>query len=369
LTGGVAHDFNNLLTIISSSVDFLRRPQLNDDRRIRYINAISDTVNRASKLTHQLLAFARRQSLKPEAFDVGKQVEDVLELFRPLVGGLIDIQFEKIDPACYATADVSQFETALMNLAVNARDAMNGEGRIVIKLAHVDRIPAVRSHPERLGQFAAISLSDDGIGIPANRLEQVFEPFYTTKEVGQGTGLGLSQVFGFAKQSGGEIMVESTPGKGATFTIFLPKADGLSSQLQPKLSIKSGHGEDRRILIVEDNLEVGQFSSETLQDLGYQTVWAKSGAEALEILSSPTNLFDLVFSDVIMPGMNGIDLARQIRTLHPKLAIVLTSGYSEILADEGSHGFELIRKPYSADGLADVLNKAIALSSPLKSEG
>lgn len=363
LTGGVAHDFNNLLTIISSSVDFLRRPQLSDDRRTRYVNAISDTVSRASKLTHQLLAFARRQSLKPEAFDVGRQVEDVLELFRPLVGGLIDIQFEKINPACFAIADVGQFETALMNLAVNARDAMNGEGRITIRLANVDRIPAVRSHPERVGQFAAISLSDNGIGIPANRLEQVFEPFYTTKEVGQGTGLGLSQVFGFAKQSGGEIMVESTPGEGATFTIFLPKGDGPSSHASSEPLVRSGHGRGRRILIVEDNVEVGEFSSETLQDLGYQTVWARSGPEALEILTTTTAEFDLVFSDVIMPGMNGVELAQQIMKLHPNLAIVLTSGYSEVLADEGSHGFELIRKPYSADALAVVLNRAISLSA------
>lgn len=301
----------------------------------------------------------------PEAFDVGRQVEDVLELFRPLVSGLIDVQFEKIDPACYAAAAVGQFETALMNLAVNARDAMNGEGCITIKLAHVDRFPAFRLHPERLGQFAAISLSDNGIGIPANRLEQVFEPFYTTKEVGQGTGLGLSQVFGFAKQSGGEIMVESTLGEGATFTIFLPKADGPTLQTQTQPSVSSGHRQGRRVLIVEDNAEVGEFSSETLQDLGYQTVWAKSGSEALDILGRATAEFDLVFSDVIMPGMNGVDLSRQIRDLHPKLAIVLTSGYSEVLADEGSHGFELIRKPYSANALSVVLNRGSRLRCDL----
>src|SRR6266404_127499 len=224
LTGGVAHDFNNLLTIIRSATDFLRRRDLPDDRRRRYIDAISDTVERASKLTAQLLAFARRQPLKPQVFDVGAQVEAVAQLVRPLIGPRIRIEVDISAPDCFAIADIAQFETALINLAVNARDAMDGEGRLSIRVRKVRTIPALRAQTARSGDFVAISLTDTGTGIAADHIEAIFEPFFTTKEVGKGTGLGLSQAFGFAKQSGGDIAVASTLGQGAKFTIYLPKA-------------------------------------------------------------------------------------------------------------------------------------------------
>lgn len=360
LTGGVAHDFNNLLTIIQSSVDFLRRPNLTEERRLRYVNAISDTVARASKLTSQLLSFARRQALKPEPFDVGRQVEGVVDLLRPLVGGRVRIDLSVCDPACIALADVSQFETALLNLAVNARDAMNGEGVIRIEIAPADAIPAVRAHPEKAGKFVAISVIDNGIGIPADKLDQIFEPFFTTKEVGQGTGLGLSQVFGFAKQSDGDITVESTGGEGANFTIYLPTAVVTPESGK---NAETGGGLDgggRCVLVVEDNREVGEFSTALLQDMGFSTVWAADAREALQLLADGAGHIDLVFSDVIMPGMNGIELAHIIRKTHPGLPIVLTSGYSDVLAAEGSHGFDLVQKPYSIDTLAEALGRAIA---------
>jgi PAS domain S-box-containing protein len=224
LTGGVAHDFNNLLTIIRSATDFLRRRELPEERRRRYIDAISETVERASKLTAQLLAFARRQPLKPQVFNVGTQAEAVAQLIRPLVGARIRIDVEIADSNCFAIADIAQFETALINLAVNSRDAMNNEGRLHIRVRKVNAIPALRAQPARSGDFVAITVTDTGPGIAPALLETIFEPFFTTKEVGKGTGLGLSQAFGFAKQSDGDIAVASEPGQGATFTIYLPQA-------------------------------------------------------------------------------------------------------------------------------------------------
>ena len=224
LTGGVAHDFNNLLTIIRSATDFLRRRDLPEERRRRYVDAISDTADRASRLTGQLLAFARRQPLAPVAFDVGVQIDSVASLIRPLVGGRVQIEVNAPDKGMLAVADIGQFETTLVNLAVNARDAMNGEGRLVISAEPAVEIPAVRSHSARPGDYVAVSVADSGTGIPPEHIQTIFEPFFTTKEVGRGTGLGLSQAFGFAKQSGGDIVVTSIVGEGSVFTIYLPRS-------------------------------------------------------------------------------------------------------------------------------------------------
>jgi PAS domain S-box-containing protein len=366
LTGGVAHDFNNLLTIIRSATDFLRRRELTEDRRRRYIDAISDTVDRASKLTGQLLAFARRQPLTPEVFDVGLQVEGIAQLIRPLVGGRIQIGLEIRDPECFAMADVAQFETTLINLAVNSRDAMQGEGLISIQVKKADAIPASGTSERRDGKFIAVSVKDVGTGIPPEKLTAIFEPFYTTKEVGKGTGLGLSQALGFAKQSGGEIVAASTLGEGSTFTIYLPQAEAPSRHAD----IASAHleatasGRGHRILVVEDNEDVGRFSTELLQDLGYATRRADNAKQALALIAADQWAFDLVFSDVIMPGMNGVELATIIREQHPHLPVVLTSGYSSVLAENAHHGFELIQKPYSVEALSRTLRKAILERPP-----
>ena len=361
LTGGVAHDFNNLLTIIRSATDFLRRRELPEDRRRRYVDAISDTVDRASKLTGQLLAFARRQPLMPQVFDVGAQVEGISQLLRPLVGSRIQISLDRRDPGCFALADVAQFETALINLAVNSRDAMDGEGVIAIRVAKEAAIPASGTNEWRSGRFIAVSVTDGGTGIAPNRLAVIFEPFYTTKEVGKGTGLGLSQAVGFAKQSGGEIVVESTLGQGSTFTIYLPQAEmpsGVEDAVLPD-SGATASGRGHRILLVEDNEHVGKVSCELLQDLGYATEWAADARQALDLIAKDQWAFDLVFSDVIMPGMNGVELATLIRKRHPHLPVVLTSGYSSALAESAHHGFELISKPYSVEALSRILRKAI----------
>jgi CheY-like chemotaxis protein len=362
LTGGVAHDFNNLLTIIRSATDFLRRRELTEERRRRYIDAISNTVDRASKLTGQLLAFARRQPLTPEVFDVGLQVEAIAQLIRPLVGGRIQIGLEIADSECFAMADVAQFETTLINLAVNSRDAMEDEGSISIRVEKADEIPASGISGRRDGKFIAISVEDTGAGIAPDQMTAIFEPFYTTKEVGKGTGLGLSQALGFAKQSGGDIVAVSALSKGSKFTIYLPQAKLAGSQASVAATnpeaASSGFG--HRILVVEDNEDVGRFSTELLQDLGYATRRADNAKQALALIAADHGAFDLVFSDVIMPGMNGVEMARIIRQQYPHLPVVLTSGYSNVLAQNTDHGFELIQKPYSVEALSRTLRKAIA---------
>ena len=362
LTGGVAHDFNNLLTIIRSATDFLRRRDLPDERRRRYVDAISDTVDRASKLTGQLLAFARRQPLKPEIFNVGTQIESIAQLIRPVVGTSIQITIDiaEAGDGLFALADVAQFETAIINLAVNARDAMPEGGKLAIKVERVDGVPPLRGQPRRAGAFIAVAITDTGTGIPPDKLDVIFEPFFTTKEVGKGTGLGLSQAFGFAKQSGGDITVKSAPAAGATFTLYLPQAEMPQDEAAQAASADAVHsGRGHRVLVVEDNEDIGRFSTDLLQDLGYKICWVTNATDALTALSHDEFAFDLVFSDIIMPGMNGVELATTIRERFPGLPVVLTSGYSNVLAENAHSGFELIQKPYSVEALSRTLRRAI----------
>ncbi|MFY9293421.1 MAG: PAS domain-containing protein [Methylorubrum rhodinum] len=373
LTGGVAHDFNNLLTIIRSSVDFLRRPNLPEERRNRYMDAVSDTVDRAAKLTGQLLAFARRQTLKPETLEVGAQLRAVADMLDTVTGARIHVVTEVPDAPCFVRADLSQFETALVNMAVNARDAMDGEGTLILRLACAGGLPPIRGHAAAPGPFAAVSITDTGSGIAAEHLGRIFEPFFTTKPVGQGTGLGLSQVFGFAKQSGGDVDVESEIGNGTTVTLYLPEVEGVirdePAEARDGEAFPTGDGQS--ILVVEDNVEVGRFATQILEDFGYRTTWAANAEEALEKLGSDGAGFDAVFSDVVMPGMGGIELAKILQRRLPDLPVLLASGYSHVLAEDGLHGFELLHKPYSADQLGRILGK-VALSperrrSPLES--
>ncbi len=359
LTGGVAHDFNNLLTIIRSSVDLLRCPSLAEERRVRYMDAVSDTVDRAAKLTGQLLAFARRQALKPEVFEVSDRLRAVADMLDTVTGSRIRIATEFDDLPCFIEADLSQFETALVNMAVNARDAMDGEGTLTLRLEGGRRMPPIRGHAGAAGPFAVISLADTGVGIAPDQVGRIFEPFFTTKEVGKGTGLGLSQVFGFTKQSGGDVEVESDLGGGTTFKLYLPEVAGIPGAKPAPASpdVEVG-GSGQRVLIVEDNIEVGRFASQILEDLGYVTTWAVNAEDALGRLTEAES-FDIVFSDVVMPGMGGIELAKRVRQGWPQLPVVLASGYSHVLAQEGAHGFELLHKPYSADQLSRVLRRAV----------
>ena len=361
LTGGVAHDFNNLLAVISSSVELLRSDRLPAERRGRYLDLIFDTVGRAVKLTGQLLAFARQQPLSPVVFDVDRHVQSVVELVRPLMGSQVRIDFDPCgQKGCFARADINQFETALVNLAVNARDAMNANGQLTIKVRHLDAVPVGPGRQNRPGDFVAISVADTGCGIAAKDLESIFEPFYTTKEVGKGTGLGLSQVFGFTKQSRGDVDVKSELGSGSVFTLYLPSAASppTSQGEAPVEAGTDGHG--MRVLVVEDNQTLAQMTCEILNSLDHRTTLAANAADALELLAQGVGQFDLVFSDVIMPGMSGIELGQLVRQRYPGLPVVLTSGYSAVLAEQGRHGFELVQKPYTSVALLHVFRKAVA---------
>jgi PAS domain S-box-containing protein len=359
LTGGVAHDFNNLLTVVKASTDLLKR-SLDEERRRRYIDAISDAVDRASKLTGQLLAFARQQTLRPEVFDAGISVKAIGEMIGALTGARINVVIDLPEQPCLINADAAQFDTALINMAVNARDAMNGEGTLSISIEPVNQLPARRAHPAMAGEYVAVSLTDTGSGIAPEQLDRIFDPFFTTKEVGKGTGLGLSQVFGFAKQSGGEVMVQSDVQRGTRFTLYLPRSVVTSVNAQPlTLQDAQSDGEGATLLVVEDNLHVGEFSTQTLRELGYHIHWAKNGGEALQMLADQAATFHAVFSDVVMPGMNGVDLALEIRRLYPDLPIILTSGYSPALAQGNSQGFTFLQKPYSVEALARLLRGVI----------
>jgi PAS domain S-box-containing protein len=357
LTGGVAHDFNNLLTVIKSSTDLLKRSNIAEDRRARYVTAISDTVDRAAKLTNQLLAFARRQALRPEVFAADDSVRALSDMVRTLTGSRIEIVTDLPEQMCCVNADTSQFDTALVNMAVNARDAMDGEGRLTIRVRSVDHIPGARGHGAIRGAFVAVAISDTGTGIPDALRDQIFEPFFTTKGVGHGTGLGLSQVFGFAKQSGGDVLVSSQVGHGTTFTLYLPEVSGAEQATRKEDPGVPMDGHGTRVLVVEDNADVGTFAVQTLSDLGYVPVLANNAAEALAELAKDAGRFDVVFSDVVMPGMSGIELGQEIRRLYDGLPVLLASGYSHVLARNGTYGFELLHKPYSVEQLSRLLRK------------
>jgi PAS domain S-box-containing protein len=355
LTGGVAHDFNNLLTVIRSSVDLLRRPGIGEEKRSRYLNAISDTADRAAKLTGQLLAFARRQPLQSELFAVKDRIDRLKQIVTSLVGSPVDLSFEVAEDAGSVNADPSQFETAILNMVINARDAMPNGGTLAVKARKADAVPRSGglSGP---GPYVAISIADSGTGMDADMVGRIFEPFFTTKEAGKGTGLGLSQVYGFAKQSGGEIDVASRVGEGSEFTLYLPQsAENATTEMEAPAAAEPAEIGARRVLIVEDNESVGEFATNLLVELGQDVRWATDAKAAIAMIEAAPDAFDLVFSDVVMPGRNGVELAKEIRSRWPDLPVVLTSGYSHVLAEEGSHGFELLKKPYSIDGLTGIL--------------
>jgi CheY-like chemotaxis protein len=302
--------------------------------------------------------------MKPESFDVCKQVENIAQLLQPVLKNRIRIDLDLKNRDCTAVADPAQFETAVINLALNARDAMPDTGSLTLKVTKTSEIPSVRGQPPRSGSFIAVSVIDTGIGIEPELLEKIFEPFFTTKQVGKGTGLGLSQAFGFSKQSGGEIEVISEPGKGSTFVIYLPVAE-IAQESPPadKHARKPDALQQRyRVLVVEDNEEIGSLVAEQLRALGHQVWWVKSAENALDLLADRRSVFDLLCSDIVMPGMNGIDLARIVRESYPHLRVVLTSGYSDALAEGAKGEFILVRKPYSIHALVNAFHNLFRLT-------
>ncbi|MGJ5178294.1 ATP-binding protein [Bradyrhizobium oligotrophicum] len=355
LTGGVAHDFNNMLTVIRSSADLLRRRQLPPDRIRRYVDAISDTADRAAKLTGQLLAFARRTPMERRVFDAAEHIEQIEEMLQTVLGAPATVELDLRSRPLPVDVDINQFETALVNLVANARDAMDGRGVLTIR---GDRVR--QDGPGGQQRFVSIAVSDTGCGIAPDQIDRIFEPFFTTKGVGRGTGLGLSQVYGFVHQSGGRVLAESEVGKGTTLTLLLPLTHKPLERRE-----RNAHSPDQpaarwNVLVVEDNPEVGEFSTQLLEDLGYRTVLARSGADALRMIDDSPASFDLVLSDVVMPGMDGVTLGHEIRRRLPLIPIVLNSGYSDVLAEGDRHGFSLIHKPYSVEELSRVLRLVMA---------
>ncbi|RMN77991.1 Sensory box histidine kinase/response regulator [Pseudomonas cannabina pv. alisalensis] len=361
LTGGVAHDFNNLLTVIRSCSDLLKSTNLDETRRMKYVEAISSTVDRAARLTGQLLAFALRQALQPEVFDVCKSVARIGEMMDTLTGSRIQVHIDLPPEPCFIFADGSQFDTALVNMVVNARDAMAGSGRLTIKVECSACSSAELDPSLSEGNYVTVSLTDTGSGIPKDKLGLIFEPFYTTKSIGQGTGLGLSQVFGFAKQSGGEVLVESELGSGSRFTLCLPSAqdhEPVPEDENCELNAPSG----LCVLMVEDNQDIGTYTRPMLEQLGFQVLWVSSAREALHELSGNPENFHVVFSDIAMPGMSGLELYAEIEARYPWMPVVLTTGYSTefaTIAQDETHRFDLLQKPYSREDLAALLHKAV----------
>jgi PAS domain S-box-containing protein len=361
LTGGVAHDFNNLLTVIRGSADILKLPDLPHERRQRYISAIAETADRGARLTSQLLAFSRRQALKPEAFDAGAGLLSVADMLATLTGARMKIELDLPERPCLVHADHSQLDTAIVNLVANARDACAGSGVITIAVAAVGCLPALRGHDARAGDYIAISVTDTGAGIAADILLRVFEPFFTTKKMGEGTGLGLSQVIGFTKQSGGDVEIDSSPGAGTTVTLYLPQYHGELAPRDDTVAPQAlGDGQGKRVLIVEDNAEVGAFAHEMLQDLGYAVTLVDDAEKALAVLADAHGAFCAVFSDIEMPGMNGVELAGRIAQRFPALPVLMTSGYNHAHFRDGAPHDGLLLKPYSIRQLEQALQQVIA---------
>jgi PAS domain S-box-containing protein len=347
LTGGVAHDFNNLLMIISGSLHALKKGIGDDPRCARAISAIEAATQRGASLTSQLLTFARRQSVNPQAIDVAERIDAVREVLDTGVGSAITLQFDIDRNVWPVMVDVAEFETALVNLVINARDAMPAGGSITV---------AAHNHTLReeanAGKYVAISVEDTGAGIAPDVVGKIFDPFFTTKPIGKGTGLGLSQVHGFAHQAGGRVKVSSELGKGTTITMLLPRRVGATPAENTNAVETGGSG---TVLLVEDNPDVANVSASLLEQLGYAVRRVDNAEAALREIERGG--IDLVFSDVVMPGkMDGLSLARHLKAIRPHLPILLASGYSD--AAVNVHGdFPILRKPYEIHQLSRAIAK------------
>ena len=356
LTGGLAHDFNNLLTAILGACELGLR-NVNDPKKVgRMLEGVKGSAQRGAGLTRQLLAFARAQPLQMKQIDLRQFFADVTMLLRPSLRSNIEVITEISDQLWPIDADAGALELAMLNLAFNARDAMKEGGSLKIS-AHNE---VLSGEPDGLrGEHVVLRISDTGTGMSRDVMDRVFEPFFTTKGYGEGTGLGLSQVFGFMKQIGGAITVESEPGKGSAFGLYLPASHG--NVMDDKHPNGRGLG---RVLIVEDDTLVAELAAGMLSELGFECTVTHSAKEALETLASGSKP-KLIFTDIVMPGgISGIELARKVRDRFPELPILLTTGYSEQVA--GNHGFPVLQKPYEmehlASALGDVLKREIALS-------
>jgi PAS domain S-box-containing protein len=338
LTGGVAHDFNNLLMIISGNIHLVRK-EVNSEISIRALRSIETASQRAAALTRQLLTFARRQSVQPQTIALAERLTTIKDMLKSGLGSAVVLTLEAAPDVGAILVDPSEFETALVNLVINARDAMTDGGSVVLE-ARNNR------------NFVEISVEDNGVGIPEDILDKVFDPFFTTKPVGKGTGLGLSQVHGFAHQAGGTISITSKLGEGTRVTMSLPRSQA-TEKAGPDAGFSQGTG---TVLLVEDNPEVANATAALIEQLGYRVRWVPDAPSAL--IEIEKDDIDIVFSDIVMPGkMNGMDLAKRIRAQHPRLPILLVTGYS---ASAKSSEFPVLRKPYQLHELSRELENLIA---------
>lgn len=368
LTGGLAHDFNNLLAGVAGSLDLikLRLGQGRAEEIERYVGVAQGATRRAAALTHRLLAFSRRQTLAPRATCVDTMVDGMLDMIRRTVGPGVRVAPDYAGAPWTALVDQSQLENALLNLCINARDAMPDGGSIVIATTNrVFDAEAARSHELPPGDYLVLSVADSGTGMSPGVLAKAFDPFFTTKPLGQGTGLGLSMIYGFAKQSGGQVAIDSEPGQGTTVSIYLPRHHGAAEGLDatPSLAAAPPVGEGETILVVDDEPSVRMLVVDLLEDLGYTALQAGDGAAGLALLQSDARI-DLLISDVGLPGMmNGRQMADAARIKRPGLKVLFITGYAEAaLLDHGqlAPGMAVLTKPFSIDAMAGRVRELVA---------
>ncbi|MFC7535761.1 ATP-binding protein [Sphingomonas sp. GCM10030256] len=362
LTGGIAHDFNNMLAVVVGGIDLARR-RLNGPRREvqMHLNNAMEGATRAAALTRRLLSFARSEPLLPARVDTSELVSGMSELLDRTLGERITVDVGLAGDAWPVFVDPHQLENAIVNLAVNARDAMDGEGRMKIFTANVT-LSANEVGDIQPGEYLRISVSDTGCGMSPEVVDRAFEPFFTTKEVGKGTGLGLSQIFGFAHQSGGEVGIESKVGEGTTVSIYLPRTEVQAAEVRmhPAMHNREQHDPSvpgARILLVEDDPRVRSATVGALEDLDYEPVSCSSGAEAIELFEAQD--FDLVISDVIMPEMTGPELVRELKARRPDTAILFVTGFVGEGESDDLISHELLRKPFTVSALATAVAAAL----------
>ncbi|RYJ61991.1 response regulator [Pseudomonas songnenensis] len=357
LTGGIAHDFNNLLMVITGGLDMLDR-RADPERRKRLMDGMRQAAQRGSALTRQLLAFSRRQSLAPEPVDLARRISQMREMLDRSLRGDVHVRQQFAPDLWPVQVDPGELELVILNLAVNARDAMPVGGSILLQASNAPDEQVLG----RRADFVRLAVTDTGTGIPAEVRTRVFDPFFTTKEIGKGSGLGLAQVYGFARQSGGTVWIESECGQGTSVILLLPRAEET-----PQLADETERGADDKtgaalgsVLLVDDDEEVAALVGEMLEHLGYCVTHAGSASDALSALANGCKV-DIVFSDVMMPGgMNGVELAREIRTRALGVPVLLTSGYAEAAQQSAAaEGVHVLAKPYRLEELATSLRTAI----------
>ena len=372
LTGGVAHDFNNLLTIISGNLEIADRSlrAWGDTSRERLTRAIANAASgaqRAAMLTQRLLAFARRQSLDPRVTNVNQLIGGMADFFKRSLGENIELEINGGAALWPVEVDPSQMEAAILNLVVNAKDAMAGRGKLTIEThnTYLDESYSQQNASVPVGEYVQISVGDTGRGMSRETQEKAFDPFFTTKEPGQGTGLGLSQVYGFVKQSGGHVKIQSRVGQGTTVNVYLPRAHAAAATEEADgAQAVLGASGNESILVVEDEADVRSYLVETLRDLNYRVQEAPDGAAALALYDSGPFRVDLLLTDIVMPGMNGRQLAREMQKRLSRLKVLFITGYSgDAIVYQGrlEPGVSMLQKPLTqvmlASKIRDLLDR------------